>query len=775
MDNGGEKMKYIKYITCLLTLSIMINSFLVHSVNADARNGMILVYDGQSHIYNEAPIYLVVKGNIIQGDIPPIALNGNTLVPIREVCEAMGAVVEWKTNTKEAYIGMDDSLIILKADSYQAWVNGEYVNIPMPAKIINNKVMVPVRFVAETIGYDVKWFGTERIIMIDSKNEDSRQEENHDTTTDIIDHEDTEDIEDIRDITDNEDNGDNKENKDNQTNSDSVISDGTDFKQNVAKLPTKLADDPVVIVSDKEVPTESASSAIESKDYPTTDIISAGVLESVSDGSHFKVTASSPISSLEHMSLEGKIVVDIYNANMKLSNTNMAISNNPFVKSIRTSQFSSNPKVTRVVFDLINQNDYEITMASDRMSFIVRIKKSVITKIELSQNSRGDILTILANAKPSVTVSRLTNPDRLVIDIPNAEANMKAIEKTVKGQYVKAIRTSQFNVDTYRVVLDLEGQPEYEIISVGANGIAVQLITPTFKNIKFLKENSQIAVLKPNKEFNINDITHNDDYMNRIYTLTLPGDYSSVYGQGIFHIGDEKLNYLQISNSLNNKTEFKFAEKTISAVEIYDKGDYFVISLIKPREKYSKIITLDAGHGGSDPGAVGNGLKEKDVNLDILLKLNALLKNSPDIKVYTTRTSDTYPTLQDRSTLANEVEADFFLSIHNNAFNGKNRGTETLYFPTAADNTPQFSGKKMAQIFQNNLVSRLGTMDRGIKERPGLYVLRTTTMPAVIVEIAFIDNAQDAQLLKSDSFKQEAARALYDGILTIFEQYPTYR
>ena len=526
-----------------------------------------------------------------------MVFDGNTLVPIREVCEAMGAIVEWKPYTKEAYIGMNDSLIILKTNSNQAWVNGEYQDIPMPPKVINNKVMVPVRFVAETIGYDVKWLSNERIVMVDVAGEGNNQK---DIEEDIIDIEDEEkedilDKEDIIDIEDKEEDSEQEEKID-------IPNSDIDFNNKIPKLPTKLATVPVVIGSDKDISEDLPSSPIETVSHPTTDIISASVLESVSDGSHLKVVASSPITSLEHMSLDGRIVVDINNANMKLPSENIKITNNSFVKSIRASQFSSNPKVTRIVFDLINQNDYEITMASDRMSFIVKMKKSVIHKIELSQNARGDILTVFGNASPSVKVSRMTNPDRLVIDIPNSEASMKAIDEKVQGQYVKGIRTSQFSFDTFRVVLDLEGQPEYEIMPVGNNGTAIQIVAPTFKNIKYLNQaNSQIAVLKPSLDFNIKDIVHYDDYMNRVYKLTLPGDYSSVYGQGIFHIGDEKLNYLQISNNINNKTELTFVENKISAFEIYDKGGYFVIALLKPTEKYNKIITIDAGHSGKDP------------------------------------------------------------------------------------------------------------------------------------------------------------------------------
>ncbi|HHW67077.1 AMIN domain-containing protein [Defluviitalea raffinosedens] len=742
-------MKFFRYITFILGLAFFLNLSMVHNVYADA---LALNYDGQLHIYNEAPIKLIVKGKEVQSVMPPIIFNGNTLVPTREVFEAMNAVVEWKAAAKEVYIGMDDTLVILKINSNQAWVNGESKNIPMPPKIINDKVMIPVRFVAETIGFNVQWSEAAREIKIDAPQNGGE----------------------------NQNVGNQAGNKTDENKSENKVDvqepGYTIPSTNVSNLPTQLAFNPIILESDEDIADTSPALPITSVSNPTTDIVAVKALDASSGLYQFKISASSPITSIEDMLLDNsRIVVDIINANLKVSDTNIEVSNNPFVKSIRSSQYSSNPKTVRVVFDLKTPASYDITMASDRMSVIVQLRKSIIKKVELSQNTSGDLLTIYGNTSPAANVFRLTNPNRLVIDLPYSEAALQSIEKSVQGQYVTGIRTAQYDSNTYRIVLDLNGQPEYILSQVGSDGISVQILTPTYKNIQYSNGDSTLVLLKkPSQAFNINSIVHKDDYINKVYKLILPGDYSSTYGYGTFHIGDGKIDSIQIGKNSEGKTELTFNEKSIFSYNVSENSEYIIISIVKPSQKYRKIMVLDAGHGGKDPGASGNGVIEKEANLSIALKLNELLKNT-DIKVYTTRTADTYPTLQERAALANEVEADIFLSIHNNSFNGQHRGTEVLYFPTSNDQGPGLTGKKMAQIFQNALVKKLGTKDRGIKARSELYVLKNTKMPAVITEIAFVDHKEDAALLKSDDFRQKTAQALYEAILTIFEQYPTNR
>lgn len=169
-------------------------------------------------------------------------------------------------------------------------------------------------------------------------------------------------------------------------------------------------------------------------------------------------------------------------------------------------------------------------------------------------------------------------------------------------------------------------------------------------------------------------------------------------------------------------------------------------------------IFIDAGHGGSDPGALGNGLKEKDVVLNIAQKLTGLF-NSRGIQVSHSRYSDNNVGLAERAEMANEWGADLFISIHANALDGSGSayGTECYTYPNSTD-----ENKRLAVDIASSISSKLGTYNRGHKEAD-FAVLRLTSMPAVLVETAFIDNVGDASLLKNR--QDDFANAIFTAVI----------
>ncbi len=189
---------------------------------------------------------------------------------------------------------------------------------------------------------------------------------------------------------------------------------------------------------------------------------------------------------------------------------------------------------------------------------------------------------------------------------------------------------------------------------------------------------------------------------------------------------------------------------------------------IDPQEK---IVFLDAGHGGDDPGAIGTRLQEKDVNLAITLRVGDLLQQN-GIRVEYTRIDDSFVGLQERSILANNLKAALFVSIHNNANDlSSAAGTET-YFYAPADNpdlSAQYSERlRLAQALQTSMVNQLHRSNRGVKEA-NLSVLRNTQMPSALVEVAFISNPTEAGLLQNNDFKNQAAEAIANGIIAFMK------
>ncbi len=214
-----------------------------------------------------------------------------------------------------------------------------------------------------------------------------------------------------------------------------------------------------------------------------------------------------------------------------------------------------------------------------------------------------------------------------------------------------------------------------------------------------------------------------------------------------------------------------------------------------------KRIVLDPGHGGTDPGCLGsNGLKEKDVALDISLRLKRILENEGKFEVILTRDQDITLPLEKRTAVANQKGADLFISIHLNASPRKNRtGVETFYLNFSPDpavnelaarenasssktireikfivekimkNTKYDESKELAEKIHRNLYSHLKQHfgprdDLGVKGGP-FWVLIGTEMPAVLVEASHLSNPGEAEALKTDMYRESIATGIFRGII----------
>lgn len=169
-------------------------------------------------------------------------------------------------------------------------------------------------------------------------------------------------------------------------------------------------------------------------------------------------------------------------------------------------------------------------------------------------------------------------------------------------------------------------------------------------------------------------------------------------------------------------------------------------------------IFLDAGHGGVNPGAIGsNGLEEASTNLDIVLKLGRILE-AWGYDINYSRTTDITVSLEDRAIMANNWGADYFVSVHcNSNENPVYNGTSTYYYK------PNTIAEDFALVVNNALVRQIERKDLGIFSA-NFAVLRLTRMPAILVETAFLSNPYEESLLNTNSFRQNCAIGIANGI-----------
>ncbi|MCR5665874.1 MAG: N-acetylmuramoyl-L-alanine amidase [Eubacterium sp.] len=303
----------------------------------------------------------------------------------------------------------------------------------------------------------------------------------------------------------------------------------------------------------------------------------------------------------------------------------------------------------------------------------------------------------------------------------------------------------------------------------------LQYYTNEIKKNKEVSEFDQQLRMELPKGVSSDDVTCECDYMNRVVEIKIPTtdkDYFYHYPM----LG--KCDYIE---DMNLSVEDGYAELTVSLNSVYEvetdvkegHEEYIYIDFVKPSEIYDKIVVVDAGHGGSDSGAERSGVNEKDINLGIVKQLKKLADDQDDIKFYYTRTTDENLGLDERVDLANGVEADYFISVHNNAYSYASaesvNGTEVLY-NDQYDEDGVNTSKKLAQLCLDELTSKLGSQNQGLEEGSNIYIVKNSDCPVALVEVGYMSNDSELNHLQDESYQKKAASAIFNAIQEAYEK-----
>lgn len=410
----------------------------------------------------------------------------------------------------------------------------------------------------------------------------------------------------------------------------------------------------------------------------------------------------------------------------------------------------------------------------DQETYTVMIKQSkpqtlysTIKDVQFYGTDNGYQVSIVADGPISQSSFLMQNPDRLVIDVPDSVMGLPNGVIPVGAGALKQIRVSQFKENPYisRIVIDMETVHEYKITQSEDNKVINILFgSQTVKEVDYDKDKSAVVIDTDGVYYNAFKLR--DPY--RI-VLDIPNAMlKNPKGNKVIEVKDGNINTIRWSQYEQNTVRIVVDLNDKMDYRIEENGDnlYLFLKPYDPNKKH--IVVVDAGHGGSDPGASSkDGLREKNVNLDISLKLNNLLENA-GYETYMTRVDDSYPELMDRVSLANETGAEIFVSIHNNAHdNPAVDGTEVLYYPNGYNGDLR-DNQTLANFIHDSIIEEAGPTDRGIIKRPNLVVLKYTNMPAVIVEVGFLTNSSDVKKLKDEDYKWQIAKAIFDGIENYF-------
>ena len=271
---------------------------------------------------------------------------------------------------------------------------------------------------------------------------------------------------------------------------------------------------------------------------------------------------------------------------------------------------------------------------------------------------------------------------------------------------------------------------------------------------------------------------------NKVADVEIINDYveHKVYVRFAKGVNNYSENYVVrgSSNHISNLSYYRDGEAGVLELSLdkacehyYSYEDGFLCLEFKDlREAYDKIVVVDAGHGGKMPGAVKKNIIEKDLNLAIVLKLKEVIEqaDNQDIKVLYTRLEDVNPSYADRVGLANKLNADLFISVHNNAsstgkFNDEN-GTMVLY----SQGEPNDVSKRFAEICLKNVTEMTGSKRLGLVKGNDIYVVRESEVPVALIEVGFMTNTKELDNLCSASYQYKIAQGIYNAILEAFEE-----
>jgi len=374
-----------------------------------------------------------------------------------------------------------------------------------------------------------------------------------------------------------------------------------------------------------------------------------------------------------------------------------------------------------------------------------------------------------------------TKPRRLYVDL--AQSYVPPALRTpilIRNGLLKEVHSNQNDDKTARIILELESLAEYKIFSLTD---PFRVVVDIHGAVKTTTPNTQ-----PSATASPNAPSQSAASPVQEIVKTPPG--KDVAEQVVVSLSDQKKRSPKIESPTPSRT-----------------GSHEKLSLAQQLGLGVRKIVIDPGHGGKDPGAMAFGLKEKDVVLNISKKIDKILKETYRYEVVLTRTKDVYIPLEERTAIANTHKSDLFISIHINAHSDQTKGgIETYFLNLATDanamriaafenatsthsigemqdilatlmkNSKIDESTRLARFVQTNLVANFGRSykprDLGVKQAP-FYVLIGAEMPAILTEIAFITNPDEAKLLQNEQHLDKIAAQLAAGIAAYVDHHHT--
>lgn len=446
----------------------------------------------------------------------------------------------------------------------------------------------------------------------------------------------------------------------------------------------------------------------------------------------------------------------------------------------------------RLVADLTAPTGYTLLPAEEHPGFVVRLNHQ-LREVSAAPAEEGLMALEAAVSGGPILYQAfvLREPWRVVVDLFDVTVSAPLDLQLDQGG-VKAVRVSQFRQDAARIVLELQEPVEWPASPMsgqahpGPDGRLAILLdadgrlvfnphepspaTNLLEFVGFVRENGTELVLLQGRG-PLDGQVRRFREPERI-VLDLPGVLLERTLGPLTPPGSAVVAAVRAGQADPSTGRVVVETREVAEHQVFFSPDRTrAVLSVRPSHLAGRVVVVDAGHGGRDPGAMGpGGTLEKDVNLAIARQVAAFLEQA-GARVVLTRDRDVYVELGNRSRLANALGADAFISIHADAI-GPGRtasGTGTFYHPGHGEAPDTGANARLAHAVHRELLSAIGLPDRGVRQR-AFHVLIHTEMPAVLVEVAFIDNPAEERLLRDPEFQRRAAMGIAQGVVRYFAE-----
>ncbi|MHB0886412.1 MAG: N-acetylmuramoyl-L-alanine amidase [Bacillota bacterium] len=436
--------------------------------------------------------------------------------------------------------------------------------------------------------------------------------------------------------------------------------------------------------------------------------------------------------------------------------------NDPALTRVRTGVFSTNPNVSRVILDFPEATPAQVITDSQSGSVKVTFGYKV-TSIGMETRGQERVIVVGTTGPVKSQTATLQSPSRAIIDVQGASLSAALTQPTVAvdDATVSQLSVSQVaSPQVVRVIADLK-----KPVGIGVEATdqeAIGHFLATINTLSYDKATGGAAHLTLDTSQGVTWKTSRLADPNRLI-IDVPFAAATNLGPAIAP-GDGLVSNIAWSVQPDNPSTVRLTITSPSilacAASASPDGKQVTFALT-PSSVVGKLIVVDPGHGGADPGARGySGSLEKDIDLAIALDLRDALV-AAGARVLMTRSEDIDVGLYARPQMANAADADLFISVHNNAYDYQRSGTETYY-----TNTNPLS-HALANAVHHSVVGSLGTIDRGVRTEP-FVVIRESKMPSVLVEGLYLSTKGDEKRLKDPVFQRNLAQAIMRGVADFY-------